>query len=86
MEDAKRIAVAGYHQVLEDDPDVWNSESDAEYSDHGEQWSNADMYTPEMLGPDGKPKMNRARSTTEQANALRARGRARGLGTVSGSE
>jgi hypothetical protein len=33
MEDAKRIAVAGYHQVLEDGPDKCDSESDGEYSD-----------------------------------------------------
>jgi hypothetical protein len=45
MEDAKRIAVAGYRQVLEDGPDVCDSKSEAEYSDHGEQWSYADMYT-----------------------------------------
>jgi hypothetical protein len=35
IEDAKRIAVAGYRQVLEDGRDVCDSESDAEYSDHG---------------------------------------------------
>jgi hypothetical protein len=37
MEDAKRIAVAGYRRVLEDGRDVCNSEGDAEYSDHGEE-------------------------------------------------
>jgi hypothetical protein len=61
--------------VLEDGPDVCGSESDAEYSDHGEQWSYADMYTPEVLGLDGKPKTDTARLTTEPANALRATGR-----------
>jgi hypothetical protein len=37
MTDAKPIAVAGCRQVLEDGPDVCNSESDAEYIDHGEE-------------------------------------------------
>jgi hypothetical protein len=37
MEDAKRIAVAGYGQVLEHEKDVCSSESDAEHSDHGEE-------------------------------------------------
>jgi hypothetical protein len=36
MENAKRIAVAGCKQVLEDGPDVCSSESEAKYSDHGE--------------------------------------------------
>jgi hypothetical protein len=35
MEDTKRIAVAGDCQVLVDGPDVCDSESEAEYSDHG---------------------------------------------------
>jgi hypothetical protein len=56
MEEARQIAVAGYKQVLEDDPDVCDPESDSENSDHGEMWRYSDIYTPEMLGPDGKPK------------------------------
>jgi hypothetical protein len=56
MATAKPIAVAGYRQGLEDGPDVCDSESDSENSDHGEMWSYADMYTPDMLGGDGKPK------------------------------
>jgi hypothetical protein len=54
MEDPKRIVVAGRRQVLEGGPDVCNSETDAEYSDHGEMWTDADMYTPDMIGPDSK--------------------------------
>jgi hypothetical protein len=42
MEGARRVAVAGYRQLLEDGPDTCNSESDAEYSDHGEELT--DMY------------------------------------------
>jgi hypothetical protein len=49
MEDAKAIAVACYEQVLEDGLDVCSSESEADYSDHGEQWLNSDIYTPDML-------------------------------------
>jgi hypothetical protein len=44
MEDAKRIAVAGHRQVLEDGRDVCDSESDAEYSDHGEKRPDSAMY------------------------------------------
>jgi hypothetical protein len=77
MEDARRIAVAAYHQVLEDGPDMCDSESDAEYSDHGEQWSYSDTYTPEMLRPDGKPRSWPQVSSTAQANALRAAARSK---------
>jgi hypothetical protein len=34
MEEAKQVAVSGYKQVLEDGPDVCNSESDSDHSDH----------------------------------------------------
>jgi hypothetical protein len=69
MDDAKRIAVAGYRQVLEDGRDVCSSESDAEYTDHGEVLEG--MYT------DGAT-LASARLTMEQPNALRAKGRAGG--------
>jgi hypothetical protein len=48
MEDAKRIEVAGYKQVLEDGPDVCSSESEAEDSDHREMCLNDTMYTPDI--------------------------------------
>jgi hypothetical protein len=82
MRDAKTVAVANYRQALEDGPDVCDSESESENSDHGEQWSNAGMYTQEMLGPDGQPLEGRSRLTTEQANALRAKGKSGGPDTV----
>jgi hypothetical protein len=85
MEDAKRIAVAGYRQVLEDGPEFCSSEIEAEYRDHGEQWTDAEMYTPGMLGKDGKPIHGRARLRTEQANALLAAGRAGVRATVLGA-
>jgi hypothetical protein len=75
MADAKRIAVAGYKQVLEDGPDVCNSESGAAYSDHGEELTG--MYTSDTLGPDRKPNLASARLTTEQANMLGATAKAR---------
>jgi hypothetical protein len=62
MEDAKRIAVAGYRQVLEDGPDVSNDEPDAEYGDHGEELEG--MYTKSAT-------LASARISTMQANALR---------------
>jgi hypothetical protein len=37
MQDANRIAVAGYKQVLEDGPEFCSSESEAEYGDDGEK-------------------------------------------------
>jgi hypothetical protein len=73
VEDGKRVPVAGYGQVLEDGKDVCDSESDPEYGDHGEQWSYSEMYTPEMLGPDGKPKAGPPRLTTARRPAPRIR-------------
>jgi hypothetical protein len=55
MEDAKRIAVVGYRQVLEDGPDVCSSKSDVEYSDHGENWPDEAMHTPDMMDEKRKP-------------------------------
>jgi hypothetical protein len=65
MEDAKRIAVAGRRQVLEDGPDVCDDEPDqrAEYSDHGEELER--MYV-------AGASLASARLTTAEANALRA--------------
>jgi hypothetical protein len=72
MEDAKRIAIAGHKQVLEEGPDVRESESDSEHSDHCEQWSNADTHTPDMLGPGGKPMNGDPQQfSAEEADALR---------------
>jgi hypothetical protein len=76
MEDGKRIAVAGYRRVLEDDPEMCTSQSSAEYSDHGEEYSDSEMYTPDMLDGEGQRMLARATLTTEQANALHARGMA----------
>jgi hypothetical protein len=71
-------------QVLEGGPDACSSESEAEYSYHGEMWVDDTMYTPDMMGANGKPVLGRERLTTEQADALRTKGMAGGLDTVSG--
>jgi hypothetical protein len=63
MQNSKRIAVARYRQVLEDGPDAWNSESDAEYSDRGEVLEG--MHTADMLDPEGKPVLDGARMPME---------------------
>jgi hypothetical protein len=49
-----------------------------EYSDLGEELER--MYTPDMLDEDGKPKLERAKMTEDQARTLRER-RASGSGT-----
>jgi hypothetical protein len=56
MDIARQTAAGGYRQVKEDGPDVCDSESDSDNSEHGEMWSHAEMYTPDMLESDGKPK------------------------------
>jgi hypothetical protein len=79
MEYARLIATGGYKQVLEDGPDVHGEESDSEHSDHGEDWSYATMYTPDMIGPDGKPKNGGPqRLSQEQVRAQRAAAAHRG--------
>jgi hypothetical protein len=62
IQDAKRIAIGNSRQVLEDRPDVCDSESDNDYSDHGGALEG--MYS------EGAS-LSSARMTTEQANALR---------------
>jgi hypothetical protein len=76
MDDAKPIAVAGYRQVSEDGKDLCDSESDAEYSDHGEELTG--MYMPDMIGADDRPNLASARLTAEQANALRVAAKTHG--------
>jgi hypothetical protein len=56
MNTACQTAAGGYRQVLENGPDKCSLESDSESEDHGEQWSYANIYTPNMLGPDRKPR------------------------------
>jgi hypothetical protein len=47
--------------VLEDGPDVCDSESDSEHSDHGEELKG--MYAPDLLDSDRKPRLEKARLT-----------------------
>jgi hypothetical protein len=73
MEDARLIAVGGYRRVLENGPDVCDSESDSENSDHGEEIPYTSAYTAEMLDEDGKPKNGGPqRLSEEQVRAQRA--------------
>jgi hypothetical protein len=73
MQEAEQIAVAGYKRVLENGPEKCSSESDSENSDHGEAWEYSEMYTPDMLSPDGKPKKSGPqRLSTTRALVLRA--------------
>jgi hypothetical protein len=78
MEGGKCIGVAGYRKVLEDGPDVCESESDSEHSDHGEEWSYAEMSHRKcwVQTEDQKKRL---------ASARRRSGRAGGLVTVGGS-
>jgi hypothetical protein len=76
MEEAKQIAVSGYKQVLENGPDVCNSESDSENSDHGNERLDSDMYTAEMLGPEGKNKSGPQLLTPRDVAFMRAAARA----------
>jgi hypothetical protein len=82
MRCAGSIAIAGHRRVLEDGPEFCSSESEAEYSDRREELTG--IYTPGMLGEDGKPVLARATMTTEQEDRLREQGRTGGLPTVSG--
>jgi hypothetical protein len=82
LADAKIIAVGSYRLVLEDGPDVCTSESENEHSDHGEVLEG--MYTPDVLGSEGHPVLDRAKMTEDQARGLRER-RAGGSGTEGGS-
>jgi hypothetical protein len=54
MEEAKSIAVAGHRRVLEDGTEICSSKSATEYSEHGEQYLDSDMYAPDMLDESGK--------------------------------
>jgi hypothetical protein len=60
-------------------------ESGAEYSEHGEEYSDSDIDTPDMLDGNGKPILSKAMMTTEHADRLRRHGSAEGSDTVSGA-
>jgi hypothetical protein len=70
MHKAEQIAIGSFRQVLENGPDVSNSESDSENSDHGEELE--DIYTPEMLDNEGKPKSGPIKLTPQEAAWQRA--------------
>jgi hypothetical protein len=62
-EEAESTAVAGHRRVWEDGPEMCSSESAAEYSEHGEEYSDSDMCRPDMLDDYGKPVLGRATMT-----------------------
>jgi hypothetical protein len=70
MYKAEQIAIGSFKQVLENGPDVCNSEGDSENSDHGEELEGA--YTPEMPDKDGKPKSSPKMLTAQEAAWQRA--------------
>jgi hypothetical protein len=77
MEEAKFIAVGWYRPVLEDRPEICDSESsNEENSDHSEELSG--MYT------SGCPSLAESAMTEEQAERLGNRENAGGNDTVSG--
>jgi hypothetical protein len=76
MEEAKQVVVSWYKQVLENGPDVCNWESDSDHSDHGEEWADSNMYTKEMLGPDGKKIKGPQQLSPQEVTLLRAVARA----------
>jgi hypothetical protein len=88
MEETKAIAIAiaGYRRVLEDGIEICPSESASEHSEQGEQYSDSEMCTTDVLGDDGDPVLAKTTLTTEQANCLCNQGRAGGNGPVSRAE
>jgi hypothetical protein len=71
MHTAAQISTGGRRQVLEDGPDVCNSESDSDNEDHGEKLTG--MYIGVPLDSEGRPLDASYKLTSEQAAAQRAR-------------
>jgi hypothetical protein len=74
MSIAEQIATGSRHRTLEDGRDVLNSD-DADDEDMKPD-ELTDMYTAEMLGPDGKPKMGLPKLSPAEANRQRAAAKA----------
>jgi hypothetical protein len=70
MPKAEQIAIGSFKQVLENGPDVCNSESDSENSDHGDVLE--DTYTAEMLDGEGNRKSGPKNLTAREAAWQRA--------------
>jgi hypothetical protein len=71
MHTAAQVSTGGRKHVLENGPDVCDSESDSENEDHGEVLSG--MYTKDIpLDSNGCPIDARHKLSAEQASALRA--------------
>jgi hypothetical protein len=74
MSIAEQIATGSRHRTLEDGRDVLNSD-DADDEDMKPDELTG-MYTSEMLGPDGKPKMGLPKLSPAEANRQRAAAKA----------
>jgi hypothetical protein len=72
--EAKFAALGRHHPVVEDRPEITDSEGSGD--EHGEELSG--MYAP------GSESLEQVRMTEEQAERLRNQGRAGGQGTFSG--
>jgi hypothetical protein len=72
MKIAELIAIGNFRQVKDDGPDVMSSESDSENEDHGEEIPDTSAYTSEIIGEDGKRKMDPVKLTRHQAAVQRA--------------
>jgi hypothetical protein len=69
------ILAKEFYLYMEEEPWVSNellSRATADNRDHGEQWEDKDMCTPEMLGPDGKRTMDLVKLTAEQVAIQKA--------------
>jgi hypothetical protein len=72
MHTAAQVSIGGRRQVLEDGPDVCNSESDSDNEDHGDKLTG--MYTSAVpLDSNGHPMTSACKVTPEQAAAARAK-------------
>jgi hypothetical protein len=70
MATPKSIAIAGYHRVFEDGPDLSRTGSAAGSSDHSEEYSDSEMYTTDILDEDGKPALSRATMSNGTGQSL----------------
>jgi hypothetical protein len=70
MHTAEQISIGGRKQVLEDGPDVGNSESDSDHEDRGDELTG--VYVGMKLDSQGRPVDQSHKLANDQANALRA--------------
>jgi hypothetical protein len=74
MSVAQQIATGCRHRTLEDGRDVMNSDEEDDENMKADKLTG--MYTAEMLGPDGRPKMGLPKLSAAEANRQRAAAKA----------